>query len=117
MFHFSIEVKQAAWMSNPADRWNAGLERAGLEFRQGVQISQYPPIPPDSTYIRTGTLAHKAGFSITRFGAEMQFGSTSYLPYLLRPAKSVQHWAGKREELVKAMQEGFAQGVKEYRSE
>ena len=117
MFGFELNVTKASWLSNPAERWNAGLERAGLEFRQGLQISQYPPAPTTSRYVRTGTLAHKAGFNIVRIGQAMTFGSTSYLPYLLIPAKSVRNWAGKREELVQAMSEGFAKGVKEFRNE
>jgi hypothetical protein len=117
MFSFQLDIKTASWMSNPAERWNAGLERAGLEFRQSIQISQYPPIPPNSTYQRTGTTAHKAGFRVTSFGQEMVFGSTDYLIWLLIPARTVKHWEPVRPKMIKRMSDGFAKGVKDFKRE
>ena len=101
-------------MTQPALRWNAGLERSGLQFRNHLQIETYPPEPPLSTYIRTGSTAHKAGFTITEVGRSMDFGSTSYLKYLLMPARTVENWRGKREELIGAMSAGFKEGIKDY---
>lgn len=107
---FTINVKD--WMRNPEKRWNAGLEGSGLQFRQRLQRQHYPPQPPLSHYIRTGTLANKAGFNIEDFGRVMVFGSTFYLPYLL---DGPENWAGKRDELFQYMVAGFKEGVKNYK--
>jgi hypothetical protein len=110
-FSINLDIKKAAWLDHPAERWNAGLERAGLRFRNQLTISRYPPAPPLSTYVRTGTLAHKANFRITEVGKSMEFGSTSYLKFLLMPAKTVMHWQGKRKEVLDAMKSGFKFGI------
>lgn len=110
---FNVTKKQ--WLTNPNLRWKAGLEKAGLNFRQRLQRANYPPAPPLSTYIRTGTLANKAGFSIYESGGTitMYFGSTFYLPYLLYGTPSWVGWTpyGKKEEIVEAMKLGFQTGI------
>lgn len=114
MFEVQITVTKRAWLSNPAERWNAGLDRAGVNFRQHLQRAYYPPIPPASKYVRTGATADRANYNIIEFGKVMEFGGTSYLTYLLIPARTVQNWAGKKEELINAMQEGFRDGIVSY---
>lgn len=117
MFEISVQVHMASWLSNPATRWNAGLEQAGLQFRQHLARATYPPMNPGQTYVRTGTLADKANFNIEEPGKVMSFGSTDYLQWLLIPARTVQNWGGKREELFSAMQEGFRIGIAEFKQE
>lgn len=117
MFQLDITITKKAWLSNPKERWNAGLEKAGLNFRQSLSRAHYPPVPPNSTYVRTGTLANKANFRITEPGQTMEFGSTYYLPFLLAPARTVQNWAGKKDEVLKALQDGFKAGVRDYKGE
>lgn len=119
MFKFEFSVKKAKWLANPNLRWQKGLEGAGLQFRQRLQRSNYPPAPPMSTYIRTGTTANKAGFNIYQAGGSltMFFGSTEYLPYLLY---GTDRWVGwtpwdKKGEILKYMEAGFKKGVKEYK--
>ena len=119
MVKVEFTVKKAAWLSNPNLRWKAGLEKAGLQFRQRLQRENYPPAPPLSTYVRTGTLANKAGFNIYEAGGSvtMFFGSTFYLPYLLYGTPQWVGWTpfGKREELLQYMTAGFKAGVKDYK--
>jgi hypothetical protein len=114
-FSLSLNISKKEWLSQPAKRWNEGLEKAGVNFRQRLQISHYPPIPPNSTYTRTGNTAKVAGSNITKFGERMTYGSMDYLQFLLMPAKSVKHWAGKKEEVFKAMQDGFRAGVRDFK--
>lgn len=59
--------------------------------------------------------ADKANFNITTFGEEMEFGSTSYLTFLLAPTKTVMNWAGTRERLLDLLQRGFKNGVTTFR--
>jgi hypothetical protein len=119
MFRIDFTVRKAKWLTDPNLRWNAGLEQAGLQFRQRLQRSNYPPPPPMSTYIRTGTTANKAGFKIyTEAGKlTMYFGSTFYLPYLLFGTPQWVGWTpwNKREEILEYMTAGFKKGVKEYK--
>ncbi len=117
MFQVELNVTKKAWLSNPPERWNSGLDRAGINFRQHLQSSYYPPIPPNSTYVRTGRLAHSANYKLTELGKVMEFGAVSYLKFLLMPARTVMHWAGKKEELLTAMQQGFADGIRHYSGE
>jgi len=83
MIELHFDTRTAEWLSNPPERWRAGLERGGLSFRQGLQRSNYAVQRPMSTYRRTGTLANKAAFEVAPSGMEMTFGATSYLPFLL----------------------------------
>lgn len=111
MYRVDFTIHMADWMQHPEKRWNAGLEVAGLQFRQRLQRQNYPPPPPMSTYIRTGTLANKAGFNITEFGRVALVGSTFYLPYLL---EGTPNWSGKQDELFQYIEAGFKDGVKNY---
>lgn len=86
MFKLELKVTEAEWMKLPAIRWNAGLERAGLEYRQQLQPSGYPPKPPNSSYARKGAaggITSKANFKIITRGKEMEFGGPYYLKFLL----------------------------------
>ena len=113
MYHIEwTSVHVADWMEYPELRWNAGLENAGLQFRQRLQRENYPPPPPLSTYVRTGTLANKAGFNIVDFGRVAEVGSTFYLPYLL---DITPNWSGKQDELYQYIAAGFKEGVKNYK--
>lgn len=114
MYSLQLTITRKEWLRNPEARWNAGLEHAGLQFRQHLQRSAYPPMNPGQTYVRTGTLADKAGFRIEEPGRVMVFGSTDYLQWLLIPARTVQNWAGKKDELTDAMKQGFVDGIKNY---
>jgi len=114
-FDMTFKITKLPWMDYPAARWNEGLEKAAVNFRQHLQIETYPPIPPNSTYTRTGNTAKVAKGEVTKFGEVMQFGSMDYLKFLLMPAKSVKHWAGKKEEVFKAMQDGFRAGVRDFK--
>ncbi len=113
MVRVEFTVRKASWLSNPNLRWKAGLETAGLQFRQRLQRQNYPPPPPLSTYIRTGTLANKAGFSVAEGGSSivLTFGSTFYLSSLLYDTPN---WSGKKDELIQYMSRGFKDGVKNY---
>lgn len=89
MSNFSIQftINRANWLKNPNLRWRAGLDGAGLQFRQRLQRSNYGTPPAGaypSTYVRTGTLANKAAWRTFETGSSlyMQFGSTHYLQYL-----------------------------------
>jgi hypothetical protein len=84
-----ITVTRANWLRNPEIRYKAGLGKAGLQFRQNLQRSNYgtPASGGGSGYQQTGTLANKAnnpGFVILESYGKlvMEFGSTSYLKYL-----------------------------------
>jgi hypothetical protein len=119
MFKIEFTVNRANWLKNPNMRWRAGLDLAGLQFRQRLQRANYPPQPPMSTYIRTGTLANKANFKIYETGSSMtmMFGSTFYLPYLLY---GTPRWVGwtpyqKKEEILQYMEAGFKEGIKNYK--
>lgn len=119
MYKISFSVRNKKWLEDPRLRWKAGLEVAGLQFRQRLQRQNYPPPPPMSTYVRTGLTASKAGFKIEMPGRRliMWFGSTSYLPALLMGSE---HWVGwtpwkKKEEIIDYMSKGFKKGVVEYK--
>jgi len=113
-FSAQFTVQKKEWLEHPEQRWNKGLERAGMSFHNTLRFSNYPPIPPASTYKRTTATAKKANFRITTEGREMEFGSTEYLPYLLIPAKTVQHWAGKKDEILRNMKAAFKKGIKSF---
>jgi hypothetical protein len=115
MYTLDLQVTRKQWMSHPKERWNAGLERMGLNFRQGLQVAHYPAVPPGSRYVRTHILAKKANFRILEPGRVMEYGSTTYLTHLLKPAPSVAHWGGKRAELLDTMRKGFASGIKNFK--
>lgn len=120
MFKVDFQVKTAKWIKDPNLRWRAGLEGvqgAGMQFRQRLQIENYPPPPPMSTYVRTGTTAKKAGFRVIETGntLTMVFGSTFYLPYLLYGTEHWAGWVGKKEEILQYMEAGFKQGIKDYK--
>jgi hypothetical protein len=74
-------IKKLPWISKPVERWNAGLLRAGGNFR-GALVT-YSQLPKSPCYVRTGATRKKAGFKITKTGQEMEFGSTHYLKYPL----------------------------------
>lgn len=113
MFSFSVSVTRKEWMQNPRIRLNAGLERAGINFRTGLSRAHYPPLPPSGDH-RTYQTADKANSNITDFGHIMEFGSTFYLPFLLWGTSRMAGWPGKQQELEKLMKAGFISGVKEY---
>lgn len=115
-FSLDVEFNQKQWMKNPALRANAGLERAGFNWRVALSRSHYPPINPKSRYRRTYLTADKANFHITIPGKEMEFGSTWYTPFLIFPMRRTGRplWPGKREEVIDLLQKGFASGVREY---
>lgn len=108
-----FQVKKKEWLSNPVARWNRGLERAGFNFRQGLQRDRYPPIKPDSSSVRTYLTADKANFEITEYGHVMTFGSTFYLPFILYGTSKWEGWPGKYEELIELMQDGFRSAIVE----
>lgn len=84
MFKVQFDIKKAPWLDRPNSRWNAGLEAAGLSWRQELQRSRYGTSPIDSgLYQRTGTLADKTTFEITEEGRSMNLISAVYLKYLL----------------------------------
>ncbi|HEY5911106.1 MAG TPA: hypothetical protein VJA21_10935 [Verrucomicrobiae bacterium] len=114
MFRIDITIREDDWLKHPAERWNAGLEKAGINFRQGLQRRHYPPAPAASRYVRTYMTADKANFKITEPGKVMEFGSVSYLQFLLVPTSTVAHWAGTKDKLVELMQSGFKNGVATY---
>lgn len=115
MFLAEFKIVEAEWMKNPKLRWNVGLNRAGFNFRAGLQRNHYPPIPPNSTYDRTYLTADKANWRIVRQGEEMVFGSTHYLPYLLFDGKRKALWPAKKAELLLLMKQGFISGIRDYR--
>lgn len=78
-----FHVERKPWMKNPNLRWNAGLTEAGLQWRQHFQRAHYPAQSSSSTYRRTGTLANKSNYKITKEGRGMELQSTNYLKYLL----------------------------------
>jgi hypothetical protein len=101
-------------LSQPAERWNLGLDYAGTNYRQHLQIGYYPPIPPTSSYRRTGNTAKMAQYHITETGRIMEFGGNSYLKFLLMPSHTVEHWGGKKRELQTVMRDGFKAGVRAF---
>lgn len=113
-FQFEVTVTKKEWLSNPSKRWNAGLDRAGINYRQRLQRAHYPPIPPGSTYIRTGTLANKATYEIVEFGKTAELRGVFYEPYVLFGTSKWQGWPGKIDELKEYIQSGFKAGVKEF---
>lgn len=113
MWEVNIQVTKKAWMDHPEDRWNAGLERAGMNFRTGLSRSHYPPVAAGG-YTRTYQTADQANFNITEPGRVMEFGSTFYLPFILYGTRKWEGWPGKMDELTDLMQRGFASGVKEF---
>lgn len=115
MFTIDLHVTKAEWLSHPAMRWNAGLEAAGLAFRQALQISQYPSAPPETSYIRTGHTASMANYNIEIFGQSMSFGSMYYLPYLLFGTSKWAGWPGKKEQITNDMTAAFKQGIVDFR--
>jgi hypothetical protein len=114
LFKLEFTVTKARWLDDPNLRWRAGAEAAGVQFRQRLQRENYPPPPPMSTYVRTGTLANKANFAVYEVGGSVIvfFGSTFYLPHLLYITPN---WSGKLPELLDYMQSGFIQGVRDYK--
>ena len=115
MFTFDLKITKKEWLDHTEKRWNAGLAKAGMAFHNQLSRTHYPPINPDSKYIRTFMTAKKANFKITEIGKTMEFGSTYYLPYLLMPAKTVQNWKEKKGQIIEAMKIAYKQGVKEFR--
>ena len=85
-FSIQIDVTKKAWLENPKLRWQAGLEKAGIAWRNSLQPSNYGSTGSDfSTYARTGTLADKSNFIFPNGedGSEVDFISVFYLSYLL----------------------------------
>lgn len=113
MFRIELNVTKKAWMSDPAIRWNAGLERGGFNFRTGLSRSHYPPLPPSGDH-RTYATAAKADYNIVEVGRVMEFGSTYYLPFLLFGTRHMVGWPGKAGELIDLLQSGFRSGVAEF---
>lgn len=112
-FSFTVNITKKKWLDYPPQRWNAGLDAAGLNFRQLLQRAHYPPLPPRGS--RTYQTADQASYNITEVGKEMEFGSTSYLPFLLGGTSKMRGWPGKWHELQTGMQAGFRAGVRDYR--
>lgn len=109
-----ITVTKKQWLSQPAERWNAGLMAAGMNFRTGLARSHYPPLAPSGWTGRRYGTADKADFRIEELGKVMSFGSTSYLPYILGGTKYWVGWPGKANELLTMMSDGFLYGIKNY---
>jgi len=109
---FSFSVTQKYWMQHTENRWNNGLVRSGMAFHNGLSRTHYPPLPASGIDARTFTTAKKANFRIVVIGQEMEFGSTNYLPKLLRAEKPYQNWVKKKPEILAAMQKAFAKGIK-----
>jgi hypothetical protein len=84
-FSIQIDITRKAWLENPKLRWQAGLEKAGIAWRNSLQPSNYGSTGSDwSTYSRTGTLADKSNFIFPAGeGEEVDFISVFYLSYLL----------------------------------
>ena len=80
-----VKVTMKDWIKNPRKRWQAGLEGAGIAWRQNLGRSHYGDTGSDfTTYTRTGTLANKSNFIFPRGeGVEVDFISVAYLAYLL----------------------------------
>ena len=110
----SLSITKKQWFSQPALRWNAGLNQAGVNWRQHLQRAYYPPAPPNSRYVRTGATADRANYNINDEGKEMDLGSTSYTIFLLMPARTVVNWSGKKDEEKLAIEQGFRDGVANY---
>lgn len=117
VWEIKLQVNKKKWLSNPKSRWNAGLERAGLNFRQGLQRSHYPAIPPHTQSVRTYMTADKAGFRVVDYGHIMVFGSTFYLPFILDGTRKWEGWPGKKDELRALMEEGFRSAIVEFEGE
>lgn len=112
MITLNFHVTKAEWLNNPNGRWNNGLKRAGANWIGGLK--RYPPKPPRSTYVRTGTLRKKANFLIVEEGKQMDVGTVSYgRPVLLNSEKRARNWIGKLNEVIEAMKRGFAKGIQE----
>jgi hypothetical protein len=81
----TVQVTKKDWITNPKKRWQAGLEKAGLAWRQNLQRSHYGSTGSSfSTYARTGTLANKSNFVFPKGeGVQVDLISTAYLSYLL----------------------------------
>lgn len=109
----NFQVTRRDWLRDPKLRWNAGLQYAGLNFRQSLGRSHYPPVPP-TPYIRTYQLADRANFRIVEMGAVMEFGSTFYLPYVLQGTEKWQGWSGFLPDMTNSMRDGFAYGIRNY---
>lgn len=99
-------------MEHTEDRWNNGLVRAGMAFHNQLSRTHYPPLPASGIDARTFTTAKKANFRIVEVGKEMDFGSTNYLPKLLRAEKPYQNWKEKKPQIIAAMKAAFAKGIK-----
>ena len=112
MFSFHVKVTQAEWLKHPEARWNAGLVAAGLNFKQSVSRSHYPPLPVGGH--RTYATADKADFTIVETGRRMEFGSTFYFPFILGGTKKWEGWPGFGGDIVDAMIAGFIAGVRDY---
>lgn len=113
MFDFTIAVSRKQWMQQPAIRWQAGLDAAGFNFRQGLQRAMYPPLPPSGDRRQYQT-ADKAGWNVEEFGKSITFGSTYYLPFILDGTRKWEGWPGKWAELQDLMQRGFKAGVRDF---
>lgn len=112
-FSLSIQVTKAPWLDNPAERWNAGLERAGLAWRTSNSRGTYPPLAP-SYPNRSYRFADDSDFEITDPGRSMDFGSTFYAPFILFGTRKWAGWQGHLDASVGMMKDGFAAGVAEY---
>lgn len=109
----NVTITKKQWLDHPEDRWNAGLDKAGFNFRQGLQRSHYPPLPPSGDH-RNYTTADKADYNITEPGKRMEFGSTFYLPFLLNGTRFMQGWPGMGQSLRDLLEAGFKAGIKDY---
>lgn len=72
--------KMAPWLRNPRQRWNQGLEAAGVAYMGAMQ--KYPGRRSGS-YKRTGTLGNKAKYTITRQGEQMNFEAVTYAKHAI----------------------------------
>jgi hypothetical protein len=139
---FEFNISRKPWIRNPVLRWDAGLQRAGIAWRN--TLASYPP-RESGCYSRTGTLRDKANFSITEVGREMNLLGVFYTRYalwgtgiygpsgtailpkkgkylwfpcgdkLIRARQSSGYiWEGKLEEAATAMKDELKKGIGEY---
>jgi hypothetical protein len=69
------------WLDAPDEMIHAGLERAGLSYRQSMQMGNLPPIPADG--YRSGTLSNKANYKIDGDNKGMDLTSTYYAKFAI----------------------------------
>lgn len=117
VWEIRLQVTKKKWLSEPKKRWNAGLDRAGFNFRQGNQREHYPPVPPHTKSVRTYATADKAGYRIVEFGRVMVFGSTFYLPFILDGTRKWEGWPGHKAFLRGLMEDGFRSAIVDYEDE